>query len=264
MRERLIPRIAVLARQQHGVVSRAQLREIGLTDNGIARRIRAGTLHRLHAGVYAVGHTALGARGRWMAGVLAAGPCAALSHHSAAALWELRAVHPVDVHVTVPRTGSRARPGLRIHRSGTFHDEVSMRHGIPVTTPARTLLDLAATLAERDLQRTLDEAAVQRLVSVSSLDALARAHPGHHGSAKLKHALQTHAPGTTVTRSELEERFLPLCKRHSQPTPRVNARVAGLEVDFSSSTTASWSRPTAGASTAPGPRSSATAAATQR
>ena len=139
-----------------------------------------------------------------------------------------------------------------------------MRHGIPVTTPARTLLDLAATLAERDLQRTLDEAAVQRLVSVSSIDALSRAHPGHHGSAKLKHALQTHAPGTTVTRSELEERILALCKRHSQPTPRVNARVAGLEVDFLLSTTASWSRPTAGASTAPGPRSSATAAATQR
>lgn len=230
MREGLIP---LIAGRQHGVVSRAQLRELGLTDNGIARRVRAGTLHRLHAGVYAVGHTALGERGRWMAAVLAGGPAAALSHASAAALWDLRAVDPVVVHITVPRTGARSRPGLRIHRSGTLGgDDVTARHGIPVTTPARTILDIAATIGDRDLQRALDEGAVQRLISVSSLVALARAHPGHPGSATLKQALRTHAPGTTLTRSELEERFLALCAAHGLPRPEVNVRVAGLEVDF--------------------------------
>lgn len=230
MREGLIP---LIAGRQHGVVSRAQLLEMGLSDNGIARRVRAGRLHRLHAGVYAVGHTALGDRGRWMAAVLAGGRGAALSHHSAAALWELRTIDPVVVHITVPRTGGRARPGLRIHRPRTLRaDETTTRDGIAVTTPARTILDVAATISDRDLKRALDEGAVQRLISVSSLVALALAHPGHPGSATLEQALRTHAPGTTLTRSELEERFLALCAAHGLPRPAVNVRVAGLEVDF--------------------------------
>jgi very-short-patch-repair endonuclease len=238
MRPRLIPprtggTIAALAARQHGVVSREQLARLGMSDSAIARRIEAGGLHRLHVGVYAVGHTGLSQRGRWMAAVLACGPAAALSHHSAAALWQLRGVDPSSVHVTVPRTGARSRPGLRIHRPRTLRDEeVTAHHGVPVTTPARTLLDLAPTLAERDLQQTLEEAVVRRLVSVPSLDALARAHPGHHGKGKLKRALEEHTPGTTLTRSDLEERFLALCKRYGLRRPRVNASVAGLTVDF--------------------------------
>ena len=229
MRERLIPPIAALAARQHGVVSRAQLRELGLTDNGIARRVGAGGLDRLHTGVYAVGHTALGARGRWMAAVLAGGPAAALSHASAAALWELRTVDPAIAHVTVPRTGSRARRGLWIHRSGTLGDgDVTTRHGIPVTTPGRTILDLAATLSDRELQRVLEQAQVMRLVSVPALVALAEARR----AARLARALEDHTPGSTLTRSELEERFLALCAAHGLPRPEVNARVAGLEVDF--------------------------------
>jgi hypothetical protein len=230
MRAGLIP---LLAARQHGVVSRAQLLGAGLSSSAIARRVRAGALHRVHAGVYSVGHTALGERGRWMAAVLAGGPTAALSHHSAAALWELRPVDPVAVHVMVPRTGARSRPGLWIHRPRTLRpDEVTARHGIPVTTAVRTILDLAPTLSERDLQRTLEEAIVLRLASATSLDALARSHRGHHGAPKLQRALTTHTPGTTLTRSELEERFLALCAAHGLPRPAVNARVAGLDVDF--------------------------------
>jgi predicted transcriptional regulator of viral defense system len=109
--------IARLAASQHGVVSRAQLRELGLADSAISARCARGLLHRIHSGVYAVGHTVLGARGRWMAGVLAAGPEAVLSHASAAALWGLRASAAVTVDVTLPGTGSRRRKGLRIHRA---------------------------------------------------------------------------------------------------------------------------------------------------
>jgi very-short-patch-repair endonuclease len=109
---------------------------------------------------------------------------------------------------------------------------VTTRYDIPVTTPARTILDLAATLSERDLQRTLEEAIVARLATAPSLDALARAHPGHHGTRKLRRALATHTPGTTLTRSDLEERFLALCDLHGLRRPAVNARVAGFEVDF--------------------------------
>jgi very-short-patch-repair endonuclease len=204
-----------------------------VSDSAISRRTRAGSLHRLHTGVYAVGHTALGPRGRWMAAVLACGPAAALSHHAAGALWEIRATTFVLVDVTVPRTGARSRPGLRIHRPRTFgDDEVTRRDGIRVTTPARTVLDLAASLSERELQRALDEAQVRRLATVPSLVTLARAHPGHPGAGALTRALRRHSPGTTLTRSELEERFLALCRRHGLPQPGVSARIAGLEVDF--------------------------------
>ena len=225
--------IAGLAARQHGVVSRGQLAATGLSNGAIARRVGSGGLHRVHTGVYAVGHSALSREGRWMAAALAGGAGAALSHHSAAALWDLRDVDPRPAHITVPRTGARSRPGLRIHRPRTLRaDEVTARHGIPVTTPERTLLDLATTLAERDLQRTIEEAIVTRLATAASLGVLARAHPGHHGTGRLQRALRDHIPGTTLTRSDLEERFLALCKRHGLPRPEVNARIAGLTVDF--------------------------------
>ena len=133
------------------------------------------------------------------------------------------------MHITVPRTGSRSRPGLQIHRSGTLRDDdVTTRHGVPVTTPARTILDLAATLGERELQRVLEEVQVRRLAAVPELVAIGRVRR----SACLARALEDHAAGTTHTRSELEERFLALCRGHGLPQPKVNARVAGLEVDF--------------------------------
>src|SRR5690242_1574403 len=110
--------VATLARRQHGVVARRQLRELGMSDRGIAHRVAAGRLHRIHTGVYAVGHAALGARGRWMAAVLACGPTAVLSHASAGALWDLRRSDTATVDVTLPGTGGRRRrPGIRIHRA---------------------------------------------------------------------------------------------------------------------------------------------------
>jgi very-short-patch-repair endonuclease/predicted transcriptional regulator of viral defense system len=226
-------RIAALADEQHGVATRAQLCALGLGDSAIGRRLTSGRLHAVHHGVYAVGHRVLTARGRWMAAVLACGPAAALSHASAGALWELRASAAVIVDVTVPRTGSRKRPGLRIHRPRTIgSDEIATHDGIPVTTPARTILDLAATLQRRPLERLLDSAENARLTDVASLDALARAHAGHRGASRLLEALSTHVPGTTVTRSDLEERFLALCRQSGLPGPQVNADVAGRERDF--------------------------------
>jgi predicted transcriptional regulator of viral defense system len=97
--------VAALATRQHGVVARRQLRELGLSDAAIANRLAAGRLHRVHHGVYALGHTVLAARGRWMAAVLAAGPHAVLSHASAAALWELRASAAVIVDITIVAGG---------------------------------------------------------------------------------------------------------------------------------------------------------------
>jgi hypothetical protein len=225
--------IAERAARQHGVISRAQLRRLGLSDGGITARAQRGGLHSVHRGVYAVGHTVLSARGRWMAAVLACGPRAVLSHASAAALLELRASAAVIVDVTLPGSGGRRRrTGIRIHRARDLAAQTTTKDGIPVTTPARTILDLAAVLQRRPLERLLDQAERARLMDVASLQALARAHAGHHGAPKLRAVLEVHEPGTTLTKSELEERFLKLCHDAGLPRPSVNARVTGPEVDF--------------------------------
>jgi hypothetical protein len=225
--------IAWLAGRQHGVVSRGQLLVVGFKQTAIDRRVAAGRLHRVHRGVYAVGHRVLGPRGRWMAAVLACGEGAALSHRSAGALWEIRFSSSGFIDVSVPRAGGRRRPGLRIHRAtGLRREEVTTKDGIPVTTPARTVLDLAAVLDERPLQQLLDRTELLELTDYPTLGAIARAHPGHHGVPELRHALQTHDAGTTLTKSELEERFLALCRDHGLPTPLVNTWPSGKEVDF--------------------------------
>jgi very-short-patch-repair endonuclease len=227
-------RIAELAASQFGVVERRQLRALGLSDPAIARRISAGRLHRLRRGVYAVGHPVLGERGRWLAAVLACGPDAVLSHASAAALWDLRPSDAMTIDVTVRGPSRRRGPGLRVHRARGLHaDETTTTRSIPVTSPARTILDLAATLRDdRALERVLDRAEILRATDVKALVALADARTGHRGAARLRRMLADHTPGTTVTRSELEERMLALCRERGLPKPRVNDSVAGLEVDF--------------------------------
>jgi len=136
-------RIAALAARQHGVVAARQLKALGLARQTIADRVATGRLHRVHRGVYAVGHPVLGGHGRWMAAVLACGPRAALSHASAGALWGVRPNAARRPDVSVPRSGGE-RPGLRVHRARSLSpDEVTTHRGIPVTTPARTVLDLA-------------------------------------------------------------------------------------------------------------------------
>lgn len=222
----------MLAARQHGVVERKQLRALGFKDPAIAYRVRAARLHRIHRGVYAVGHPVLEARGHWMAAVLACGPTAALSHASAAALWQLRASAGAKIDVTVRTSGGRDRPGIRIHRCPSARpDETTIHDGIPVTTTARTLLDLAATLPRRQLERALDQAEILQLLDAHALDAVVRAHAGRSGTARLMTVLVAHDPGTTLTRSALEDAMLELCRVHGLPRPLVNAHVAGLEVD---------------------------------
>jgi very-short-patch-repair endonuclease len=225
--------IAALAARQHGVISRGQLPELGLRDSAIGHRVTSGRLHRVHRGVFAVGHRLLTAHGSWSAAVLACGPGSVLSHASAAALWDLRRSDAVSVDVTIRRTGRLTRPGIRIHRPRTLpRHETTTRHGIPTTTPARTILDMAAGLTQSRLERLLDQAEILELTDYPSLDALARAHPGHHGSAKLQRALVTHYAGTNLTASDLEILFKQLCHDHGLPRPRVNELVASKQVDF--------------------------------
>jgi hypothetical protein len=172
--------------------------------------------------VFAVGHRLLSRHGAWMAAVLAAGPGAALSHRSAAALWGIRPTDRADIEVSAPR--QLRRPGIESHRVALPADEVTEERGIPITTPARTLFDLAAVLTRQQLERAITEAEIRRLTSPTSLDALVARHPRRRGIATLKRILeqQRHAIGQTITKSELENRFLALLEAHGLPRPHTN------------------------------------------
>src|ERR1700760_2479661 len=141
-------RISALATRQHGVVSVEQLRDAGFDEAAVRRRVGAGRLHRLHRGVYAVGHRSLSWRGRWPAAVLAVGDGAVLSHSSAVALWEFLRPIQGPVHVTVDAARRpKSRAGIVVHRSRMLTmKDVTRRHGIAVTTPARTIGDLRGTI----------------------------------------------------------------------------------------------------------------------
>lgn len=209
--QRLEHSIARLAANQHSVVSLKQLVALGLTSDSVRYRVRTGRFHPVHRGVYSVGHPKLTPEGGWMAAVLACGPNAVLSHRPAAALWRLLSPQPGVVDVTVPRRGGRKRRrGIRLHRSTTLTQQQSTRRAnIPVTTPARTLLDLRRCVSPGILGRARRQAEVlgYRLEEAPDIEP-------------------------DLTRSELERKFLRLCERSSLPSPEVNARVGDHVVDF--------------------------------
>ncbi|MGH2897184.1 MAG: DUF559 domain-containing protein [Solirubrobacteraceae bacterium] len=226
--------IAALAAAQHGVVSLAQLRRAGLAIGAVNARVRAGRLHRLHTGVFAVGHTRLSREGRWLAAVLALGDGAALSHVSGAALWGLRPSSATRTHVTVPTSAGRPhRDAIRVHRSRTLTPaDVTTHDAIPVTTVARTLLDLAGVLATGPLERAIERALQLRLFDLTALRDVLYANPNARGARTLRRLLGTIANEPPLTRSHLEALMRDLCDAHAIERPAVNALVDGREVDF--------------------------------
>ncbi len=221
-------RLAALAKRQHGVVARDQLLALGLGRGAIDSRLRSGNLVAVHRGVYAVGHASLNRRGVWLAAVLACGKGAVLSHLSAAALWRLidPAPRPVDVTSAHGRPGRR---GIRLHRAVVPGRERSARHGIAVTSVARTLLDVAEIASERVFRRAFEEADRLGLLRRSALDEACRRGEGRRGLAVVRRPMAEERRG--ATRSPLEDLFVSLCKRHRLPVPTVNALLLDLEVD---------------------------------
>jgi very-short-patch-repair endonuclease len=217
--------IARLATAQHGMIARWQLLAAGVAADTIDRWLRNGRLLRRHRGVYALGHQPPSPLANAMAAVLACGPAAVLSHRSAADLWAMaRWTGPVEV--TAPCY--RNPPGIRVHRSRTLTaEDVTVHYGIPVTTPARTLLDLAATLDTASLTRAVNEARLNRHLNLEDLAALLARSPGR-ATNRLK-PLVTHATGPT--RSRFEDAFRSFIDRHGLPRPEANQRAAGHEVD---------------------------------
>jgi very-short-patch-repair endonuclease len=222
-------RAARIAARQHGVVAAKQLRSAGLGRMAISERVRSGRLHRIHRGVYAVGHRGLSRHGRWMAAVLACGEGAVLSHGSAAVLWEL--LRPLDgpLHVSIPTTSGRARrPGIHLHRcpslpapaepspspsslpsrgGGGRRLLTTHRDRIPVTTVSRTIEDLHhIAFPPRLVRRAIRQAELKgyRLEGIE----------------------------TDRTRSDLETLFLAFIRRYRLPPPEVNVRLGRWEVDF--------------------------------
>ncbi|MEA2126803.1 MAG: hypothetical protein QOI80_3585, partial [Solirubrobacteraceae bacterium] len=139
-------KVAEVAGRQHGLITTAQLHSSGVGKGGIEKAVKAGRLWRVHLGVYAVGHPALSREATWQAAVLACGADAALSHRSAATLWKIRKAELARVEVTVCTDGTHRRPGILIHSSPLSVSDVVENHGIRVTSPARTAVDMAHAL----------------------------------------------------------------------------------------------------------------------
>jgi predicted transcriptional regulator of viral defense system len=203
--------LATVAARQHGVITTAQLAAAGVDSAGAWRRVQAGRLHRLHRGVFAVGHNQVTQRGRWLAAVLACGQRAVLSYRSAAALWGIRLSSSRLTDVTVRSIGGRpSRPGICVHGTRRLSaGEITRRDGIPVTAPARTIADLRRVLPPDHIEAAIRRAEAMRLdVGVQ---------PGYEPD---------------LARSELERRFLALCHRQELPLPEVNVRIDAFLVDF--------------------------------
>jgi hypothetical protein len=214
--------LAELAGQQHGVVGRDQVRALGLEPGAIKRRIQAGRLHVIHRGVYAVGHTAITQRGRWMAAVLASGDGAVLSHRSATALFGIRGSGTGEAHVTVPRK-SRSQWSIRRHFSMLPDDEREVVAGIPATSAARAVLDLAGEKGEVAAEAALREMEYLGIYGRVSLPVLLERYPRHRGAGIVEVCLERleDDPGGRI-RSPLEELFLPFLDAHRIPRPRLN------------------------------------------
>lgn len=218
-------RVGDLAENQHGVVSRTQLIELGMGRGAIRDRVARGQLRRVARGVYAVGHFRQSHRSRWMVAVLSAGTDAVLSHRSAAALWGLLPPSSIAIDVTRPKE-FRSRPSVRAHCSAIRPDEVARVDGIPVTSMPRTLFDLAAIVNRHQLESAFNEVEVQGLTDRLSVVDLLKRYPGRRGAAVLRAIMADEKKARGVTKKELEKRFAAVIAGTDLPRPRRNADLA--------------------------------------
>lgn len=226
-------RLAELARRQHGVVSIRQLQQLlGYSRAGVKVLVDAGRLHRIHHGVYAVGHTDLSLHGECLAAVLAVGPGALLSYHSAGWLWGIWRGSPKPFHVTGSVTRHHPPPReITRHRARNLVDEDrALVDGIPVTSVGRTQLDLAWKLRLDHLPRLLSRSEELGLLDLPAINAAIERNRGHHGAERLRHALAIYEP-PTWTRSEFERRFVARLVAADLPRPATGWNEVGHEID---------------------------------
>jgi very-short-patch-repair endonuclease len=225
-----LSRVLALAADQHGVVTRAQLLELGLSAKAIDHRVGQRRLHPVHRGVYAVGRPQLTRWGTLIAAVLSCGPGAALSHDSAGEVLGIRRRRGGLIEVTLAPEVMRKRPGVRVHRATLPARERTERHGIPVTGVVRTLVDLATRLDREQLEAAVNEADRLDEIDPERLrEALEQLH-GRKGAASLRQLLDRRS--FALTESQLERRFLAIVRKAGLPLPHTQRRVNGFRVDF--------------------------------
>jgi very-short-patch-repair endonuclease/predicted transcriptional regulator of viral defense system len=232
-REAVIARIAA---GQHEQITTAQLLDAGLSETAIRNRVRTRRLYRVHRGVLSVGRPPVRSEEHWMAAVLACGESAALSHASGAANLGIRASAATIVDVTSPTGRGRRLPGIRVHRSRLEPWEVTVVNGIPTTTCARTLLDLAEVLHPGALSKALDQAEIERLLDLVDLRRVLAHNQGRCGVRPLRTLLASLDPQTKRTRNHFERALYMLCEKASLPLPEpsrwLNLEGRWIEADF--------------------------------
>lgn len=228
-------RIALIASNQHTLITAAQLISLGLGRSAIDARRAAGRLHRHYRGVYSLLRSLPTIEARLLAPVLSCGPDAALTCRSTLVLWGVCRPRPGPIDVTTPTRRGRLEPRIRAHRARLAPSELTRRSGIPTTTVERALLDFAAEASEAELRSAIEEAVFQRLLSWGKLQAQLERRAGHRGTARLRRILGARGAPVRI-RSGLEERFLELIAEAGIEEPLVNHRVrtpeGTFEVDF--------------------------------
>jgi len=230
--------IATLARRQHGVVTLDHLAGLGLSPSAIRSRVASGRLHRVHRGVFAAGPVQLTRRGELMAAVLACGLDAVAGYRSACELRELLARRDSIIDVISPTRNGRRRDGIRVHSGATLApQDVTVIDNIPCTSLARTLLDIAEDGPRRDVERAIDRAEQQQLLDMAAIDNVLARADGRRGAKLLRAVLAEHRAGSTLTRNDLEEAFLAICRAGELPPDALNAWIpfpdgGGAEADF--------------------------------
>jgi predicted transcriptional regulator of viral defense system len=219
--------VVQIASSQWGVVAHRQLREHGVGNATISRWTGQGRLHPRYLGVYAVGHPALPVEGELVAALFRAGNGATLSHETALWWWGLAEEPPPEIHISVSGRHKLHEPGIRVHHPRAL--DRTWHRRLPVTTVARTLLDVASSVRLARVRRALADAEFHGLIDLDEVDAVLRR--GCPGSARLRAALRIHRPELAFTRSELERRFFELWESTGLPMPEVNVLVCGYLVD---------------------------------
>jgi very-short-patch-repair endonuclease len=224
--------VGSFADRQHGVVTRAQLLAAGLTAAAVSRSVAAGRLRLVFRGVYAVGHLALRREGWWMAALLTCGESATLSHRTAATIWQLRTdpILPIDVITATGHGRKHAR--ITTHRTRLYAFDALVIDGLRVTTPSRTIVDLAAMLEGRALRDVVERAQDLRRFDPEDLHATLSRLPRRKGTRRLADLLSLLQPDEDNARSDLERLFLALTRRARLPKPVANHRIADRARDF--------------------------------
>jgi predicted transcriptional regulator of viral defense system len=223
--------LARMAGGQHGIVRVPDLRAAGLNSSAVAKRRRRGVLHLQYPGVYSLGHAVLSREGRWLAAVFAGGMGAVLSHLCAAALWRLIRYVPAIPDVLV-RQGRRPVKGINFHQYRKLDPLDAMKYrGIPVTTVARTLVDLTDILDAEELANVIHEAQYRERFSLEATQRAMERANGRKNLKRLEQAITDSLNGSAGTRSRNEREFLKLLETHKIPKPLVNTKVLGIEVD---------------------------------